>query len=220
MKHISNTIACLMERARSFHQRKSIPNPFDDLPQLRGLHENLKTHQFTPEHFTSRVQLLHHEKANWRGTHFALIEFYSLLYKQLRKNGYPVYCHTAYRHPKLQAMLQRQGNSLVNSGPHQRGAAIDLVHSHFHWNAHRDFWRLIGNMGEHIIRQRNLPLEWGGRWSNFPDPAHWQIKHWRDLPKLEHAKTIANPLVKTPTGPLKLTEHGHPYQPPQELIKL
>ena len=176
MKHVRDTIQCLMQRARRFHQQKPIPNPFEAIPDLDKFHKNLKTHQVTPEHFTSRVQLLHHEKANWHGTDSNLIVFYALLYKQLRKAGYPVYVHTAYRHPGLQKDLQRKGLSMLQSGPHQRGAAIDIVHSHFHWNAHNDFWRLIGLMGEHIIRQRNLPIEWGGRWHNFPDPPIGKLK--------------------------------------------
>jgi len=56
---------------------------------------------------------------------------------------------------------------------HVRGRAVDIVFLDYfggwswsnHWN-----WQRVGEIGE------ELGLTWGGRWTRFPDLAHFQLE--------------------------------------------
>ena len=132
-----------------------------------------------------------HARADWNGTDPILFEFARKYYNALRRLNIPMYVHTAYRSPQLQEKLADMGHSTVRSGPHQRGAALDIVHAHFHWNLDQDFWWFVGEVGERIVRQNNYPIEWGGRFKSLWDPAHWQVKDWRERKPFE-----ASPAMK------------------------
>ena len=56
---------------------------------------------------------------------------------------------------------------------------MDIVHASRAWNLTKKEWDVLGSIGKEIARKRNLKMEWGGDWK-FYDPAHWQIKDWRD----------------------------------------
>jgi hypothetical protein len=132
-----------------------------------------------PSYMTSNYMLKQHSRANYLGITPNMAEFTQALMLRLKAEGMPCYVHTAYRSPQLQQKLYADGFSSVRSGPHQRGAAVDIVHAHLHWNAPPEFWRYMGIIGKQIARDRSLPVVWGGDWKGLPDPAHWQLKDWR-----------------------------------------
>lgn len=162
-------IQCLVRRFRKIHEsRIQWPQVSDALHKYK---EPLHTQR-------SNYMLKLHERADWAGVDSELKDFTRIFFTALRRNEVPVYVHTAYRTPELQAKLHHKGLSTVSSGPHQRGAAVDIVHAHFHWNCSKEFWDYMGALGKQIIQQNRFDIEWGGDWS-FYDPAHWQLKDWR-----------------------------------------
>jgi hypothetical protein len=133
----------------------------------------------------SNYMLKLHERANWQGTDPIMIEFANKFFHRLSKTNIPMYVHTAYRSPELQKKLRVNGYSTLDSGPHQRGAALDIVHAHYHWQCSDAFWFYIGGIGEDIIRANKMPIVWGGRFKTLFDPAHWQVDGWARMPTIE-----------------------------------
>lgn len=123
------------------------------------------------------------QRAEWPMAPQELCEFTRKLFIALRRNNLPAYVHTCWRSPELQAELVEKGHSKLKDGPHLRSAAVDIVHATYNWNAPKVFWDTVGQFGKDIIRANGYGIEWGGGW-NFYDPAHWQLKNWRDLPRL------------------------------------
>lgn len=151
----------------------------DDIPDLPSFHELIRQYKVSPDKMSNRVMLTLHERADVCGAPPELLEFTRLFLGAMRKRNIPLYVHSCWRSPMLQKKLYDEGKTTLLSGAHQRSAAVDIVHGYYHWNAKDDFWRYLGQIGEHIIRQNKLPIEWGGRWDSFPDPAHWQVKDWK-----------------------------------------
>lgn len=174
-------------------------NPFnerlDDIPALTEYHKKMEIFRASESFFTSARYLRLHERANYTGIHPQLAWFTGQYIKECRKRGIPMYVHTSLRSFSEQERLKKEGFSTLNSGPHQRGAAVDIVHAVFHWEGMTDdAWRYVGLIGEDIIRKNSLPIEWGGRWSKPFDPAHWQIKKWRQCPVVrENSETNMTP---------------------------
>jgi len=167
MKHIRTTIAKLMAAARGREVHQFRPDP------------RFEKYQDVPSYFTSEHFLKLSHRADWHLTDARLIKFSDTLRKRMRDMQIPVYVHTAYRSPTLQKKLRDMGHSQLSDGPHQRGAAVDIVHAHFHWKAGDDYWALSGRIGKEIASTQGLKLDWGGDWKKFYDPAHWQFTDWR-----------------------------------------
>jgi hypothetical protein len=173
--YIKTTPCDLMFRARRYAERNT-KAPTGPLEQ----------HWVEPHRFNDRYMLRLHERADWQGTHPDLVTFARKLFLQTRRDGFPIYVHTAYRSPDLQRTLFMQGHSQIkDDGPHQRGCALDIVHAHFHWRAAPEFWAYMGRVGQKIAKQNGLKLTWGGNWKGLPDPAHWQVTRWRDYPVID-----------------------------------
>ena len=188
MKHIKTTIAKLMEAARRSRGYKEEINFFENMPRAHHYLKDVQQYKVHPDFFISRRQLAYHDRANWEHSSPIIKGFAGDLCLSLRKQNIPVYCHTAYRSPETQKVLQTGGMSNLQSGPHQRGAAVDIVHSLYHWRLSRHMWDYIGALGEEIIKRRGYPIEWGGHWTNPYDPAHWQLKDWRKTSIIKPAK--------------------------------
>jgi len=185
--HICIPLKALREKI-SFS--KADREPFNQITEFPELLQNLKHHRIPLDEFTQRRYLLQHERADWSGVSPIINEFTHRLMWRLRKNGFPTYVHTALRTPEEQERLFLIGNSRIRkNGPHNRGAAVDIVHCDFHWNAHPDFWAYIGNAGKDIARQYDLPIEWGGDFVSLYDPAHWQLKDWQKKPVVQSTST-------------------------------
>lgn len=93
----------------------------------------------------------------------------------------PIFIVEAKRSQLRQSELHRNGYSQIASGgPHQKGMALDIVHSVKLWDGmEKQDWDLLFEIGSDVATRRGLKLEWGGHWS-FYDPAHWQIADWRN----------------------------------------
>lgn len=93
-----------------------------------------------------------------------------------------MFAHSMVRTPEEQAELFRQGVSKDSPDdgiwPH-KGCAVDIVHSVKGWNMNADEWKLVGHLGKEISAQMGLGVIWGGDWA-FYDPAHWEIKTFRE----------------------------------------
>lgn len=166
--------------------------------------KQLQALKVSPDTFNSNYMLKLRERANWVGCTNELQEFVHKLFKQLRKDGVPMYVHTCYRSPILQAKLKEQGYSSTLDGAHQRSAAVDIVHAYHHWECPDEFWQYVGMTGKRIAKQMGLKIVWGGDETNLfeladgndPfrwDPAHWEIKEWRQMPRVI---ALATPLDK------------------------
>lgn len=197
MRHISEIIDTLRQRAldkghicvplsnflSKINRAKSDRKPFNQITEFPELLLNLKHHRIPQDEFSRRPYLLLHDRADWYGVDPIIKEFTHRLMWRMRKKGFPTYAHTALRTNELQEMLFLEGHSKIRkNGPHNRGAAVDIVHSDFHWEAHDDFFRYMGNTGKDIALQYNLPVEWGGDFKSIYDPAHWQLTEWKSKP--------------------------------------
>lgn len=113
--------------------------------------------------------------------HPDILEFEKVFIRRMSKLDVPMFAVEIWRSSKRQDELYRLGNSKAKGGssPHQYGLAVDLVHSVKAWNLPPKAWALIGHVGEELIAQKGLALEWGGRWKGFYDPAHWQVVGWK-----------------------------------------
>lgn len=167
---------------------------FENSPKLREARKRL---MFEKHFFTSEAQLSRNMRADWAGVDLRIREFAFQLVRQARRRGIPLYVHTARRTVQQQAELYREGRSKVE-GPvaaHTVGAAVDIVHTAFHWEMSEAEWAYIGRLGKEIARRMNLSIEWGGDWS-WSDPAHWQLPNWRHLPMAQGEPVHISPFSK------------------------
>lgn len=171
-----STTASVRERAER-HARQE----FDLASVGHGPKVTLQALRVRSDWFLREAHLRQGVRANWAGVDPALAEFYYRLYRRLRREGLPVYCHTCVRSAAEQSRLFERGLSRVRVGAHQSGSAIDVVHAVGHWDVPSEFWDYIGYVGKQIAETYGLPIEWGGDWE-FYDPAHWQVAHWRKRP--------------------------------------
>jgi hypothetical protein len=171
---------------------------FFDAPVMdERLSRQYQQYRWPQSQFTSDMQLRYAQRADWQGVVRPMREFAYYYCRALKKQGIPVYVHTAYRSPAEQLRLQSNGYSTLSSGPHQRGCAVDIVSSIGHWEIPKELWDHLGQIGEQIIVQRGLKIEWGGRWQNFPDPAHWQLREWRGYPVIIEGTELNIPQTST-----------------------
>ncbi|MCX7653594.1 MAG: M15 family metallopeptidase [Fervidobacterium sp.] len=74
--------------------------------------------------------------------------------------------------------ISAQENKIVTlskDSPHCYGLAFDfvpIVNGKVIWNDDK-LWEKCGKIAE------KLGLEWGGRWKDFPDKPHVQMKNWK-----------------------------------------
>ena len=85
-----------------------------------------------------------------------------------------------------QAELFAKGASKTMKSRHLTGHAVDLVplldldgdgkiETHEMFN-----WPLMRKLAPHLkaaAKAENIPIEWGGDWTTFPDGPHWQLPH-------------------------------------------
>lgn len=174
-----------------------------------AFYDVLQKYRVQEDYFLSENYMELNERADYTAADHDLMVFTGKLIKALRARGLPFYVHTCWRSPALQETLMRQGKSGLKSGAHQKSAAVDLVHCHYHWNLPDQVWFYVGLLGREIIKREGLKITWGGDWDgdNIPvlkdrderfwDPAHWQVKHWRKLADVpSHGRKKAN---MTPT---------------------
>ena len=126
--------------------------------------------------FTKEGYLVQGHRADWAGVDDRIAVFAARLIEALRRKGMPFYVHCALRSKMAQDDVFAKGFSKVRwpKGKHNQGFAVDIVHSHFHWELSRGEWNMVGRLGKNVARAMGLKVAWGGDWS-FWDPAHWQL---------------------------------------------
>lgn len=128
-------------------------------------------------------------RADRTGCHPDILEFETALIGECRKQGIPMFCHTAYRTPQEQLRVSSEGYSNLSGlyAPHPLGCAVDVIHSVLPWELSEDdreqriLWSIIGHIGEDTAYRKGIEVEWGGHWRSPWDPAHWQLKGWRQI---------------------------------------
>ena len=165
-----------------------------------------------PTFAQTRGFLAQHERADWQGVDL-MLRLWACKFVQIarKRYGIPLYVQCAYRGKRLQDDLYKQGTSKARfpNSAHNRGAAVDIVHSVHHWQLSPQEWIFLGKIGRaacgsiNAYRPRDvydkplppLELEWGGDWRRNADgigwdPAHWEIKHWKLLPVIAEAQPL------------------------------
>jgi len=169
-----------------------------DLVQSGGFNEALRG-MVNREFLASERHVNQHRRAVREGMHPHLAEFERLLLKRMARLGVPMFAAEVYRPPDRQAELKALGHSKVSVSAHQYGLAVDIVHGTRAWNLDERQWKLIGHVGKELAVQKGIKLRWGGDWGGDGgpldwDPAHWEIKGWKDLiggyPRWENVRPI------------------------------
>lgn len=121
-------------------------------------------------------------RANKRGAYVGILDFERLMIARMRRIGVPMFAHCIVRTPEEQRQLYVRGYSrILKDGPHVAGFAVDIVHSKRGWDIPDVCWKIIGHVGKEVAAANSIDIEWGGDWSRFPDPAHWQMRNWKAL---------------------------------------
>lgn len=149
-------------------------------------------------YFISDTYLRQLTRADYQNVRGDVARFSAHFVLALRRHRLPFYVHEAFRTPDRQAELVAQGRSraIPPIAPHVQGCAVDVVHSRFGWQLTRTEWSAIGKIGQSVADKLNIPMEWGGTWS-FYDPAHWQLRDWKDHARAE--VRIGERLTATPS---------------------
>jgi len=186
MRNIAEIIACLKKRLLS---RGYVRTTAGDLAQQAKEQELAKfkpdpryaLYQAPKSYFTSEHALKLKERADWRNAPNDIREIARKVLNRLRKEySIPMYVHTCYRSPAVQQSLVASGNSLLSRGAHQVSCAVDIVHSHFHWNHPNDhLWELLGRIYKEEADKLGVKIVWGGDWKSLYDPAHCELSNWR-----------------------------------------
>ncbi|ABS59908.1 M15 family metallopeptidase [Fervidobacterium nodosum] len=83
----------------------------------------------------------------------------------------------ARKRAKLKPITQSENKivTYLKNSPHCYGLAFDfvpIINGKVVWNNDK-IWEKCGKIAE------TFGLEWGGRWKNFPDKPHIQMKNWK-----------------------------------------
>ena len=162
-----------------------------------------------PAYMSSSAMLRYHERADYQHVDYRLMLFGATLIENLRKSGIPMYVHSAFRTATEQDALfyhtPPRSQLMWPRAPHCQGFALDIVHGKYHWDLTPDEWKYVGKVGQDIAAKLRVPyrpskdgkpsrpafnIEWGGTFSSFYDPAHWQVSSW--------ANNIIKPVIGDP----------------------
>lgn len=141
----------------------------------------------SPEFFRSDTYLRQQNRANWVGVNPLLREWSNLFLEMAKSRNLPLYVHSAMRTMSQQALLVQKGVSLTPNSKHLKGEAVDIVHSLYHWKVNPDEWQAYSVLGFLALDRLNnrlkavdkIGLQWGGHWTRFYDPAHWELKPYK-----------------------------------------
>lgn len=141
-------------------------------------------------HFGTDSYYRQMERADWQHVDMWLAHWSAKFITAAQQMDVPLFVHGAFRTKEEQNSLQQLGRSQLvwPKAPHCQGAAVDIVHARYAWDLSEDEWAWLGYLGLETAYKLNsslpksdrLELEWGGSWTGFYDPAHWEIKDWRD----------------------------------------
>lgn len=174
------------------------PTPRFDIPERLAM----------PSIMTAHFVLKQHERADWQQCDKRIMIFSARFIEEARKKGIPLYVHGAFRTKEQQQEMKDRGvsNTTWPYAAHCQGAAVDIVHSQFHWEMTDDEWAYLGKLGREVARRHGFDLIWGanqkigGDWKKQHDPAHWAVRGWSDHVRETHSET---PVRLTPRAMLK-----------------
>ncbi|TIW42639.1 MAG: M15 family metallopeptidase [Mesorhizobium sp.] len=121
-------------------------------------------------------------RADREGSRPELLAFLDAFQRQLRALGVPMFPHCLVRDSAAQDAAYAAGRSKAQAGEsaHNYGCAVDLVHSRRAWDLTQREWAVIGHIGKDVAARNQLKIDWGGDWK-FWDPAHWEMRGWKNL---------------------------------------
>lgn len=127
-------------------------------------------------------------RADALGADPRIVEFSTVLVRRMRDIGIPMFPHCIWRNKERQDDLYRTGFSKARYplSPHNKGCAVDIVHSTKAWDLTPRQWQVVGHMGREVAASKGFKLTWGGDDPGVDDrfswdPAHWELSDWRDV---------------------------------------
>lgn len=117
------------------------------------------------------------------GAHPKILEFEEAMVKRMAKHGVPIWAHSIVRGKNQQEAAFAGGHSKARFGqsPHNYGMAVDLVHGTLAWGMDEKAWNIIGHIGKELAKSKQIHVVWGGDFKSLWDPAHWELRDWKDL---------------------------------------
>lgn len=79
-----------------------------------------------------------------------------------------------------QKELYNSGKSKTMNSRHLTGHAVDIAPWPINWDW--EYFYPIADAMKQAAEELNIPLEWGGDWTSFPDGPHYQLS-WSEYPK-------------------------------------
>lgn len=117
---------------------------------------------------------------------------------RMRALGVPMFPHCIWRSEAEQERLFKGGFTkvLYPHSAHNRGCAVDVIHSTKAWNLTESQWQIVGHVGRELAASKGWKLVWGGDDPGVDDafdwdPAHWELERWRS-----HAMVRPQPPVR------------------------
>lgn len=161
--------------------------PGDGLPVPEALSVGA-TYREALSHIRDRAYLMgeryaHQQtRADRESVNLELLAFVDAFQRQLRGLGVPMFVAEFVRDNERQNALHAAGFTKAVGGQssHNYGLGCDLVHSKLGWGLTRKQWELIGHLGKSVAARGGRRIDWGGDFENW-DPAHWQVRGWRNL---------------------------------------
>lgn len=185
-RYVAGDLTCLAKFKAAVAKERDQAAPDNSFDRFMGYYDEgpmwvAPSNLRNPPRIASEALLRQHARADWQQVDPRVRRFAAVLIEAARKQNIPLYVHTAFRSPEMQTEMFKKGRSKARPpvAAHVRGAAVDIVHSNFHWEMSKSEWAYIGKLGLDIASRLNLPIEWGGTWS-FYDPAHWELKQWKN----------------------------------------
>lgn len=128
------------------------------------------------------------EAANYFGVHPEIVSFFKAMRYECEKRGITVKAHEFYRSGERQNQLFEKKVTKARAGesPHQYGCAVDIISTEHGWNMTKKEWDIVCAIGYEVARKKKLRIINGSDWgkpnehTRFWDPAHWELKRWRD----------------------------------------
>lgn len=205
MKYIKHNtglfLKWLAKKRTDSYGNDTIFERFENPAKDHGLQKAVQRLAVGAPFFTSGGYLKQYDRADWQHVDARIQYFAAKLIETMRQRNIPLYVHGAFRTQLEQETLFANGRTKTRypKAAHCQGAAVDIVHSQYHWELSESEWQYIGKVGNDLATQLGIPVKWGGEWS-FYDPAHWELKGWQDHIKYPTART---PIRKTPRAILR-----------------
>lgn len=97
--------------------------------------------------------------------------------------GVPMFPHAIVRGQNQQEAAFAAGHSKARFGQsaHNFGMAVDLIHGVKAWQMDKKAWEIIGHIGKELAMSKQIHVVWGGDFKSLWDPAHWELRDWKQL---------------------------------------